>query len=94
MPRIGGGLAVAGTIIGVFIFVLGCFGFSAAFYLAPLPLILGSVGLVMMLSGLVCSHVTANDPQVVGGFLLNIAVILGAILEIMVMMNVPMFAGK
>ncbi len=94
MPRIGDGLAIAGTIIGMGIFILGCFGFSAAFYLSPLPLILGSVGLLMAMSGLICSHITAEDPQVVAALLLNIAVIVGAILEIMVMMNVPMFAGK
>jgi len=94
LPRIGGVLAIAGTVIGVGIFVLGCFGFSAAFYLAPLPLILGIVGFLMVMSGLFCSHITADDPYVVAAFLLNIAVIVGATLEIMIMMNVPMFAGK
>ena len=83
---------MAGTFIGTAVFVLGCFGFSAAFYLAAIPLILGSVGLLMALSGLICSNVAAEDSHVVAALLVNIAVIVGGLLELMIMLNKPFFA--
>src|SRR4051812_22548486 len=92
LPRIGGVLGMAGTFIGTAIFLLGCFGFSAAFYLSPIPLILGVVGLVLALSGLFIKNVAVEDPHVVAALLVNIAVIVGAMLEIMIMLNKPFFA--
>ena len=34
LVKVGGALAIAGTVIGTLIFVAGCFGFSAAFMLS------------------------------------------------------------
>ena len=93
LPRIGGVLGMAGTFIGTGIFVLGCFGFSAAFYLSPIPLALGAIGLVLCLTGFFTKTIAAEDTHVVAAFLVNIAVILGALLELMIMMNKPFFAG-
>ena len=93
LPRIGGALGVVGTLIGTGIFVLGCFGFGAAFYLSPLPMVLGVVGLVLTLTPWMCSHpVAGEDIHVVASLLVNIAVIVGALLEIMIMMNKSFFA--
>ena len=93
LPRIGGALGIAGTFIGTGIFVLGCFGFQAAFYLSPLPLILGVVGLVLTLAAWCCKTIAVEDPHVVTALLVNLAVIVGALLEIMIMLNKPIFAG-
>lgn len=93
LPRIGGALAMAGTFIGTGIFVLGCFGFGAAFYLSPLPLILGVVGLLLCLTGLFTKNIAVEDPHVVAGLLISIAVIAGALLEIMILLGKPIFAG-
>jgi hypothetical protein len=94
LPRIGGALAVAGTFIGVGIFVLGCFGFSAAFYLSPIPLVLGAVGLVLAFCGMFYKSVAVDDSHVVAAVFVNIAVIIGALLELAIMMNVPIFPTK
>jgi hypothetical protein len=93
LPLIGGALGMAGTFIGLGIFVLGCFGFGAAFYLAPLPMILGVVGLVLTLSGWCCKRIASEDSHVVAAIFVNLAVIAGALLELMIMMNKPFFAG-
>lgn len=94
LPRIGGVLAIAGTFIGTGIFVLGCFGFQAAFALALIPALLGAVGLVLSLSGLFFKRIAAEDPQVVAALLLSIAVLVGGILEICIWRGVPFFAGQ
>lgn len=93
LPRIGGVLAMAGTFIGTFIFLLACFGFSAAFALSPLPIILGSIGLVLCLSGLFFKHIDAEDSHVVAGLLVNVAVIVGGLLELWAMLNFPKSTG-
>jgi hypothetical protein len=93
LPRIGGALGMAGTFIGLAIFVLGCFGFGAAFYLAPLPMLLGVVGLVLTLAGWCSKAIAAEDSHVVAAIFINLAVITGALLELMIMLNKPIFAG-
>jgi hypothetical protein len=93
LPRVGGALGMVATFIGVGIFVLGCFGFGAAFYLSPLALVLGVVGLILTLTAWFTKNIATEDSHVVAALLVNIAVIIGALLEIMVMMNKPFFAG-
>jgi hypothetical protein len=93
LPRIGGALGMAGTFIGTGIFLLGCFGFGAAFYLSPLPMILGIVGLVLTLTGWCCKSIATEDPHVVAAIFVNLAVIVGALLEMMIMLNKPIFAS-
>ena len=85
---------MAGTFIGVGIFVLGCFGFSAAFYLSPIPLVLGAVGWVLTFCGIFYKSVAVEDSHVVAALLVNIAVIIGGLLELAIMMNVPIFPTK
>ena len=94
LPQIGGVLSIAGTFIGTGIFVLGCFGFSAAFSLWPLPLILGSIGLVLSLAGWCCKQVGVEDPHVVAALLTSVAVIVGALLEMMIARGIPIFASS
>ena len=92
LPVIGGVLGIAGTFIGTAVFVLGCFGFHAAFWLWPLPLILGAVGLVLALAGFFYKTVAAEDPHVVAALVVNVAVILGALLEMMIARGIRIFA--
>ena len=94
LPRIGGVLGMAGTFIGTGIFLLGCFGLSAAFYLSPIPLALGAIGLILTLCGLFYRHIAGEDTHVVAALLVNAAVIVGGLLELMIMMNKAFFAGS
>ena len=92
LARIGGALGVAGTMIGFAIFVFGCAGFEASFALSPIPLILGAVGFVLTLvGGLFSEDVGLDDPQVVACYAINIAVVVGALLEIAIWRGWPIF---
>lgn len=93
LVKIGGVLAIAGTIIGTAIFVLACFGFGAAFALSPIPLLLGTVGLALTLcGGIFQKPIGVEDTHVLAALLLNIAVIAGALLEIAMWFNKPIFS--
>ena|SRR5687767_2518657 len=91
--KIGGSLGIAGSVIGLLIFLAGCFGFSAAFYLSPIPLILGIPGLVLTIIGGFQKNPGVEDIGIVASYLINIAVISGALLLIAVWRNWTFFAG-
>jgi hypothetical protein len=94
LVKVGGALAIAGTIIGMLIFVVACFGFGAAFALSLIPVIMGVAGLALTLVGGFCQKpVGVEDTQVLAAVLLNIAVIVGGLLELAFWFGVPIFAG-
>ena len=93
LAKIGGSLGIAGSIICIAVFVLGCFGFSAAFSLSLIPLILGIPGLLITIVGGFQKHTGVEDTHVVASYLINIAVISGALLEMAVWLNWTFFAG-
>ena len=94
LVKVGGGLAIAGTIIGTFIFVFGCFGFGAAFALALIPTILGAAGLVLtIVGGLTQPHAAGvEDTHILASILLSIAVLCGGLIEVAIWRNIPIFA--
>lgn len=92
LARVGGALGVAGTFIGFAIFVFACAGFEASFALSPIPLILGFVGLVLaLIGGFFSDDIGLDDPQVVACYAINIAVIVGAMLEFAIWRGWPIF---
>ncbi|MEO6436869.1 MAG: hypothetical protein ABIP55_14070 [Tepidisphaeraceae bacterium] len=94
LVKIGGALAIAGTIVGTFIFVLACFGFGAAFSLALIPTILGVIALALSLvGGLFQKPIGVEDPTVLAALLLSIAVVAGGLLEMAIWLNKPIFAS-
>jgi hypothetical protein len=94
LVKVGGALAIAGTIIGMFIFLLACFGFGAAFALALIPSLLGVLALVLVLiGGFFQKHVGVEDTGALAALLLSIAVIAGGLLEVAMWMNKPIFAS-
>ena len=93
LPRIGGALGMAGAFIGTAIFVLGCFGFGAAFALSLIPTILGAVGLVLTMCGIFYKRIAGEDTHVVAAILVNIAVVTGGLMEMCIWLNKPLFAG-
>jgi hypothetical protein len=93
LVKIGGVLAIAGTIIGTFIFALACFGFNAAFALSIIPTLLGAAGLVLSIWGGLFQHpVGVEDTHVLASLLLSIAVICGGLIEVALWLQVPIFA--
>ena len=93
LAKIGGSLGIAGSVIGILIFIVGCFGFSAAFYLSLIPLILGIPGLVLTIIGGFQKNPGVEDTGIVASYLINIAVISGALLLMAVWRNWTFFAG-
>src|SRR5690348_4018932 len=51
LVQIGGALGIAGSIIGLGIFLMACAGFDAAFSLSLIPLALGVPGLILTIIG-------------------------------------------
>src|SRR5690349_4534804 len=96
LVKLGGGLAIAGTIIGTFIFVFGCFGFGAAFTLSLIPTILGAVGLVLgIIGGATQPHAPGvEDTHVLATIVLSLAVLLGGLIEVAIWRGAPIFAGQ
>ena len=94
MVKVGGALAIAGTIIGTLIFVAACFGFGAAFSLSLIPTIFGAVGLVLaIVGGLVQHPVGVEDTHVLAAILIGLACFLGGLIEVAIWRGVPIFAG-
>ena len=94
LVKIGGALAIGGTIIGALIFIAACFGFGAAFMLSPIPTIFGAAGLVLAIIGGVVQHpVGVEDTHVLAAIILSLAVLVGGALEWAIWQGVPIFAG-
>src|SRR5439155_19826611 len=93
LVKVGGALTIAGTLIGTAIFLLGCFGFGAAFALSIIPALLGAAGLVLTLIGGLFQHpVGVEDTHVLASLLLSLAVLIGGLIEFAIWMQVPIFA--
>ena|SRR2546421_3782452 len=81
LTKVGGGLAIAGCMIGMAIFVAACFGFGAAFSLSFLPLIFGGVGLILCIVGGFAVNVGQTEPtQVLASIFVSIFSIIGGLL--------------
>src|SRR4051812_46044292 len=93
LVKVGGALAIAGTIIGTFIFVLGCFGFGASFTLSLIPTVLGAAGLFLaIVGGITQPHAPGvEDTHVLASIILSIAVLCGGLIEVAIWRGVPIF---
>ena len=49
--RLGGGLGIAASVVGLIVFLGACAGFEKALVLSVIPILLGAVGLVLSLWG-------------------------------------------
>lgn len=93
ISKIGGALAVAASLIGFAIFLVGCAGYSAVFPFALIPLILAVVGLLLTFAGGLTNRTAGmEDMHIVASYFLNIASILGALLLISVWKGWRFFA--
>lgn len=89
LVQVGGGLGIAATSISTAIFVLGCFGFSAAFTALPLiPFLLAAIGLILTIVGAIWKKsATDEDTQIFLSMFCNFLGLVGAFVEIGVWLN-------
>jgi hypothetical protein len=80
--HLGGALSIGGGLLGLFIFVLSCFGLSAALVLSPLPLLLGSVGLVLSIVGGIFKAAETEDTHVLAALFISFFTMMGGLLEL------------
>ncbi len=91
ISQVGGGLGIAGCCIGMLVFFGACFGFSASLYLSPLPLVMGLIGFVLTIVGAVMEPNT-EGPAVAAGLFLNLASIVGGLMEMAAWLSWKIFA--
>jgi hypothetical protein len=90
--RLGGGLGIAGSCVGLAVFVAMCFGFGRASVLSIVPLGLGTVGLILSLVGAwTQKDRISEDTHVLQALFVNAISIIGALLQMAVWFNWPIF---
>jgi predicted histidine transporter YuiF (NhaC family) len=83
--QVGGGLGIAGCVIGLLIFLAACFGFGAAFYLSLLPLAFGVIGLVLTVIGaIVQKNAGIADTQVLAAIFVSLFGLVGGLILVAV----------
>jgi hypothetical protein len=94
LVKVGGALAIAGTIIGALIFLAACFGFGASFTLSIIPTIFGAVGLVLAIIGDDSAPGRGRGHARAGARSCSASrAWLGGLIEIAIWRGVPIFAG-
>jgi hypothetical protein len=78
--QVGGGMGIAGGILGLLIFFAACFGFEAAFMFSPIPLLLGGAGIILSIAGGVRKHPGIEDTSVLAAMMINLVVVVGGLL--------------
>jgi hypothetical protein len=81
---VGDGMGIAGAFLGLIIFLTACFGLDGAFLFAPLPFLLGAVGLVVCIVGAITGKGNIEDTQVLGVMFVCLFGIVGGLLEMSV----------
>jgi hypothetical protein len=94
LVRTGGALGIAGSLIGLAIFLTACAGFDAAFSFSMIPFAMGIVGLLILACGAIRPGAPAGESMVLAALFINTMAIVGGLLEIAVWMRWPLFFGQ
>jgi hypothetical protein len=78
--QVGGGMGIAGGILGILIFFSACFGFEASLMFSPIALLLGTAGIALSIIGGVRKHPGVEDASVLAALMVNFVVIVGGLL--------------
>jgi len=81
MLVVGAVLGISASLVGLSIFIAGCFGL-ASFMFSPLPLLLGLVGLILTIVGATTRKGRIEDAQILASMFVNFIAIVGALLEL------------
>ena len=95
LAKIGGALGIAGSIIGLLLFLVSCFGFGAAFnYFSIIPFGLGLVGLALtVIGGMVQKNTGMEDMQVFAAIAVCFMSVIGGLLELSAWLHWPILWG-
>jgi hypothetical protein len=91
---VGAGMGIAGSFLGLAIFLAACFGLEGSFLFSPLPFVLGLVGLIVCIVGAVRGKGTLDDTQVLGAMFFCFFAVVGGLLEMSVRYKWAIFAGS
>ena len=93
LVRLGGGLGIAGTAVGLLIVLAMCAGFGRASVLSVIPVGLGAVGLVIALVGAVTQKDRiSEDTHVLQALFVTAISVIGGVLEMAVWLNWELFS--
>jgi ABC-type antimicrobial peptide transport system permease subunit len=90
LTRLGGGLGIAASIIGMMIFLGACAGFDASLKLSVLPLLMSVPGLVLSVIG-GTRQANPEDTHVMAAVFPNILGIVGALVMMAVWLKWTVF---
>jgi len=90
--RLGGGLGIAACVIGLLIFVTGCFGLGKVLVLSLIPVGLSVPGLIVTLVGAVKDKpLITEDTHVLQALFACVAGLLGGLVEMAAWLHWPLF---
>lgn len=92
--RVGGSLGIAGSFIGLAIFLTACGGFDAAFSFSILPFAMGCVGFLLLLLGAIRRGVTLEDSHILAALFINVMAVAGGLLELALWRHWAIFFGQ
>jgi len=81
LSTLGGMIGIAGCLIGLAIFLVGCMGFGRAFDLGWIPLLMAPVGMVATILGGMVRRAGVQHTAVLASVLLNVFALVGGIME-------------
>ena len=94
LVRIGGGLGVAGTVVGMLLFLAACHGLGAALYMGVVVAGLGLVGLALTLVGAITQKdMISEDTHVLAAMFTSALALFGGLLLMTVAFGWPLL-GK
>ncbi len=80
--RIGGGLGIAGSVVGLLIMLAACFGYERAIALSIIPVLLGAVGFVLSLVGALSQRaMISEDTHVMQALFVSVISVIGGLVE-------------
>jgi hypothetical protein len=91
LTRIGGGLGIAASVIGLVLFLAACAGFDASLKLSVVPLALSLPGLVLAIIGGTTQQ-NPEDTHVMAAVYPNILGIIGGLVMMAAWLNWTVFA--
>jgi hypothetical protein len=91
LTRLGGGIGIAGSVVGLLIFIGACAGFDASLKFSFLPVVLGLPGLILAIMGGVFQKNPA-DTHVMGAMFAAGLSLIGGIVEMAAWLHWPIFA--